>query len=233
MNGRLDGVHTGQAVNLIGAESGGGQLKAVVGLANRSDWWLKHDSPPASPVMEYRFHHKANRYAAGELFDFPQFRRTASGEAEHECGENHAKHRHAGEHHHALRESGEIGVGGIRPIVHGGGRKSRNQRAGHSSVVGCVADCVVGRVVAGVADCVAASFIRFAPSIRSFSVLSMGWPPVVPIVFRLLPVVGVLLHESQGFGQGAYRGFALVRGQPAQQLAQMRVIFLHIDAADI
>ncbi|WP_349555775.1 hypothetical protein [Bifidobacterium breve] len=74
--------------------------------------------------MEYRFHHKANRYAAGELFDFPQFRRTASGEAEHECGENHAKHRHAGEHHHALRESGEIGVGGIRPIVHGGGRKN-------------------------------------------------------------------------------------------------------------
>lgn len=184
--------------------------------------------------MEYRFHHKANRYAAGELFDFPQFRRTASGEAEHECGENHAKHRHAGEHHHALRESGEIGVGGIRPIVHGGGRKSRNQRAGHSSVVGCVADCVVGRVVAGVADCVAASFIRFAlPSIRSFSVLPMGWPPVVPIVFRLLPVVGALLHESQGFGQGAYRGFALVRGQSTQQLAQMRVIFLHIDAADI
>ncbi|WP_251868514.1 hypothetical protein [Bifidobacterium breve] len=74
--------------------------------------------------MEYRFHHKANRYAAGELFDFPQFRRTASGEAEHECGENHAKHRHAGEHHHALRESGEIGVGGIRPIVHGSGRKN-------------------------------------------------------------------------------------------------------------
>ena len=102
------------------------------------------------------------------------------------------------------------------------------------SVVGCVADCVVGRVVAGVADCVAASFIRFVlPSIRSFSVLPMGWPPVVPIVFRLLPVVGVLLHESQGFGQGAYRGFALVRGQPTQQLAQMRVIFLHIDAADI
>ena len=33
MNGRLDGVHTGQAVNLIGAESGGGQLKAAVGLA--------------------------------------------------------------------------------------------------------------------------------------------------------------------------------------------------------
>ena len=172
--------------------------------------------------MECRCHHKANRYAAGELFDFPQFRRTASGEAEHECGENHTEDRHAGEHHHALWESGEIGVGGIRPIVYGGGRKSRNQRAGHSSVVGCVADCV------------AASFIRFAlPSIRSFSVLPMGWPPVVPIVFRLLPVVGVLLHESQGFGQGAYRGFALVRGQSTQQLAQMRVIFLHIDVADI
>lgn len=38
-------------------------------------------------------------------------------------------------------------------------------------------------------------------------------------LYRLLPVVGVLLHESQGFGQGAYRGFALVHGQPAEQLA--------------
>lgn len=167
--------------------------------------------------MEYRFHHKANRYAAGELFDFPQFRRTASGEAEHECGENHAKHRHAGEHHHALRESGEIGVGGIRPIVHGGGRKSRNQRAGHSSVVGCVADCVVGRVVAGVADCVAASFIRFAPPFVRFRCCRWAGRRLYRLFFRLLPVVGVLLHESQGFGQGAYRGFALVRGQPAQQ----------------
>ncbi|MDB1187549.1 hypothetical protein PL720_02030 [Bifidobacterium breve] len=89
--------------------------------------------------MEYRFHHKANRYAAGELFDFPQFRRTASGEAEHECGENHAKHRHAGEHHHALRESGEIGVGGIRPIVHGGGRKKNPEISALATAVSLAA----------------------------------------------------------------------------------------------
>ena len=49
----------------------------------------------------------------------------------------------------------------------------------------------------------------------------------------LTTTLEVFLHESQSLGQGAYRGFALVRGQSAQQLAQMRVIFLHIDAADI
>lgn len=35
-------------------------------------------------------------------------------------------------------------------------------------------------------------------------------------LYRLLPVVGVLLHESQGFGQCAHSGFALFHGQPAQ-----------------
>lgn len=49
----------------------------------------------------------------------------------------------------------------------------------------------------------------------------------------LTTTLEVFLHESQSLGQGAYRGFALVRGQSAQQLAQMRVIFLHIDTADI
>ena len=73
MNGGLDGVHAGQAVDLVGAESGGWQFEAVVGLADRSDRWFKHDSSPASPVMAYLFHHKANQSAAGILFDFPHF----------------------------------------------------------------------------------------------------------------------------------------------------------------
>ena len=83
MNGGLDGVHAGQAVDLVGAEAGGGQFETVVGLADRSDRWFKHDSSPASPVMAYLFHHKANQSAAGILFDFPHFRRAASGEPLH------------------------------------------------------------------------------------------------------------------------------------------------------
>lgn len=78
MNGGLDGVHAGQAVDLVGAKSGGGQLETVVGLADRSDRWFKHDSSPAFPVMAYLFHHKANQSAAGILFDFPHFRRVVS-----------------------------------------------------------------------------------------------------------------------------------------------------------
>ena len=69
--------------------------------------------------MECRFHHKANQSAAGVLFDFSQFWRSASGESEHERGKNHAKHGHAGEHHHAAWERGRIRTGRIRPIVRG------------------------------------------------------------------------------------------------------------------
>ncbi len=68
------------------------------------------------------------------------------------------------------------------------------------SVVGCVGLCYRSRC-------------RWA-GYRLYRLL-----PVVTGCYRLLPVVGVLLHESQGFGQGAYRGFALVHGQPAEQLA--------------
>ena len=71
--------------------------------------------------MAYLFHHKANQSAAGILFDFPHFRRAASGESEHERGEDHAEHGHAGEHHHAAWEGDHIRTGGVCPIVRGDG----------------------------------------------------------------------------------------------------------------